>query len=402
MNFLLVFVGLFIGLVAGLIPGLHSNTIIAALASIGLNNEDFAVLVISIFPAHMIASFIPSIFFGVPDEGTAISVLPGQRLVQEGKGIIAVKIVLFSCFFAGLCSLGIFMFSKEFFSITYAFLKPYIKYIVLLFSIIFLWRSKQPLLAAVVFILSGSLGYYALNIGIYDPFLPLFSGMFAMGAILNYKAGSMPKQKEKQHEVPDVRKFHEFTYSRDRHVGHLDLGFIKYVLLGVIFGMFADLLPGISSASQVAAFMTIFFPLNTISFLASIAAISVSAGMFSLATVTSIGKSRVGATAWLSKFIDINANLLPLLVFFMVSMVLSIFVLYILRKKICVLASIDFSRFNLVLAFYLAALVILLNGFYGLVIFCIASALGWLTIKLDVERTTMMGAVIIPTLILLL
>jgi TctA family transporter len=42
-----------------------------------------------------------------------------------------------------------------------------------------------------------------------------------------------------------------------------------------------------------------------------------------------------------------------------------------------------------------------LDGFIGVVVFALASLLGYITIKLGVERTNLMGAVIIPTLLLL-
>ena len=377
---ILIFIcGVILGILSGFIPGLHSNTIVAALSSAGLGNNELMILIIALFPAHIVSSFIPAIFFGIPEENTVISVLPGHRMVLEGKGLVALKVVLISCLISALLCMSVFAFSLDFFPFAYGLVKPHMKYIVLILSLFFIVRSKDWLMSLVVFVAAGMVGYYALNSGVYDPFMPLFSGMFAIGAILNYKQRKIPEQK-------------------DEEVG---FGFWKYIGAGVILGMFADLIPGVSSPSQVATFMTIFLPLNTLGFLAAISSVSVSEGIFSLATATSIGKSRIGTTVWLSKFVDVGENLVLLLPLFLLSMLLAIVVIYLLRKKIAGFASVDFSKANIVLGLYLLALAALLNGFTGVLIFGLASILGWTTIRLGVERTNLMGAVIVPTLIVL-
>lgn len=371
--------GILLGMLSGLLPGLHSNTIIAVIANLGLEPEVVALLIISIFPAHLITSFIPSIFFGVPEEATVVAMLPGHGMVLKGNGLMALKAVLLSAGFAVLIAAALFFLSLDIFPVLYEALRENMKYLVLALSIILLARTRKPHLALFIFLLAGMLGYYSLNTDMYDPFLPLFSGMFAIGAILNYTKSEVPGQKD----------------------GKVGLSFLKFSVLGVFLGMFADLLPGISSPSQVATFAAIFLPMNTLGYLAALGSISVSEGIFSLSTSASIDKSRMGATVWLSEFIDIEQNLLPLVALFILSTALTVLVLYMIRKHIARLASLDFSRVNIVLALYLAALTFVLNGALGLLVLGLASGLGWVTIRMGVERTTLMGAVIVPTLLLL-
>lgn len=374
-------IGIFLGILSGLIPGLHSNTIISILSSLGLTTEQLAILIITLFPVHLIVSFIPSIFFGIPEQQTVISVLPGQRLVLEGKGIVALKIVLLAALFSVLISIALFYFSLSFFDVVYSLIRPYVGYILVVFSLIFLVRTKNPLLSMFIFILAGMLGYYSLNANIKDQFLPLFSGMFAMAAILNYKKSKIPKQKDDKIE--------------------LDLNFFKFVILGTIAGMFADLLPGISSPSQVATFLTIFMPINTLGYLATLSSIVMSEAIFSFATTASIEKSRVGATASLSEVINVQNNLLFLLTLFLIAIIISALIVYLARKYIGKLAEIDFSKFNILIAAYLFAIIVILDGLTGVIIFVLASILGFLTIRLNIERTNLMGAVILPTILLL-
>ncbi len=381
MQILFFFLGILLGIISGLIPGLHSNTIISIFSSFGLENEQLAFLIIALFPVHLIISFIPSIFFGIPEQQTVVSILPGQRLVLEGKGLVALKVVLLASLFAALISIALFYPSLSFFEFIYNAIRPYVGYILVIFSMIFLLRTKNPALSTFIFLLAGMLGYFSLNTKLQDQFLPLFSGMFAMAAILNYQKSKIPKQKDEKIET--------------------DFNLLKFIFLGTIAGAFADLLPGISSPSQVAIFITIFLPINTLSYLATISSISMSSAIFSFATSVSINKSRVGATASLAKIFDIENNLALILVLFLIAIAVGVAVVYLSRKLIAKLANIDFSKFNLLLAAYLLVIIIILDGLIGIIIFALASALGFLTIKLGIERTNLMGAVIVPTILLL-
>jgi len=372
-------IGFAIGFFGGLMPGLHSNTIISVLATLGIDERALAVMIISLYPAHMIASFVPSIFFGIPESSTVVAVLPGQRMVLRGEGLAALKTVLLSCIIAALVSSALFSVSLDIFPLVFGAIREQMRYVLLFFSLILLGRSRDFFRSLLIFSASGLLGYFALNCGLSDPFLPLFSGMFAMAAMVNYQKSEVPPQEESR----------------------IGLGFVKFVFVGVLLGMLADLIPGVGSPSQVATFATLFFSLDTLGYLAVISSISVSQSIFSLSTSAAIDKSRVGATAWLSGFIDIGQNLVLLVPLFIISMALSALLIYSIRKYAAKIASLDFSKANVVLALYLVSITFLIDGFFGLVVLAVSSALGLLTLKLGVERTNLMGAIIVPTLFLL-
>ena len=381
MELLFFLFGIVIAFISAFIPGMHSNTIISIFSSFGIDPAAFAFFIIGLFPAHMIFSFVPSIFFGIPEQRTVISVLPGQRLVLEGRGIFALKTVLLSCILAMLLSFFFFPFSLSFFEFSYNLIHSYIGYILLLFSIVFLSRTKNIPLSLFVFVLAGMLGYISFRSGIEDPFLPLFSGMFALGAILNYQKSKIPVQKDERAQFgPDM---------------------LKFVLLGTVLGLFADLLPGISSPSQVATFLTIFMPINTLGYLAAISSISMSEAVFSFATSASIDKSRMGATASLAKLLPVGENLVLIMLLFFISIAVAVAIAYSLRRHIAKISNIDFSELNILIALYLLSIVFVLDGVAGVFIFVLASALGFLTVRFGAERTNLMGAVIVPTILLL-
>lgn len=371
--------GVLLGLLSGLLPGLHPNTVISALSTLQLEPETLALLIIALYPASLVASFIPSIFFGIPEPNTVVAILPGQRLVLRGEGLAALKTVIFSCIISALLATALFLPSLGMFPLVYGAIREHMRYILFAISLVLLLRSKNPPLATLVFILSGILGHFSLNSGMQDPFLPLFSGMFAVAAIMAYSRGSVPVQKECA----------------------IGFGFVRFAVAGVILGMAADLIPGVGSPSQVATFATIFMRMDTLGYLAAISAVSVSQSVFSLATEASIGKARAGATAWLAEYMDVGENLPLVLTLFILSMAVAVAAVYLTRKHAAGLASLDFSRMNIVLLLYLVAMTFIIDGFAGFAVLAAGGALGLLTIKLGVERTNLMGAIIVPTLLLL-
>lgn len=107
-------IGTFLGVFTGLTPGIHVNivaaTFIALQASlmafvsflIGWANptvEDILLLLSCMIFAnavsHTFLDYIPSVFLGVPDSDTALSVLPGHRMLLAGKGYEAVLLSAF-------------------------------------------------------------------------------------------------------------------------------------------------------------------------------------------------------------------------------------------------------------------------------------------------------------------
>ncbi|MDP3486189.1 MAG: tripartite tricarboxylate transporter permease, partial [Methanobacteriaceae archaeon] len=93
------FIGISFGAITGLIPGIHVNTvgaIIFASSAFLLNLfsiEFLCVFLVSLAIAHALLEFIPSMLLGVPDESTALSILPGHQMVLEGRAREAIRLV---------------------------------------------------------------------------------------------------------------------------------------------------------------------------------------------------------------------------------------------------------------------------------------------------------------------
>ncbi|MFA5077460.1 MAG: tripartite tricarboxylate transporter permease, partial [Candidatus Micrarchaeia archaeon] len=317
--------------------------------------------------------------FGIPDERTIVSVLPGNRMAMEGNGIAALKTTVVSTLFASFLAFLLVPLAIEFYPVAYALVQPYLVHILAGASLLLVIRTKNPALAAVVFLAAGLLGFYALRMEMQDGFLPLFSGFFAMGAILNYRKQRMPKQKD----------------------GNVGFGILKYSALGVALGGMANLIPAISSPAQIAAFASIFIAFETENYLATVAAVNAGQFVFALASSASIEKARHGLVVNLSQIIGIWENMDMLMFYFFLGLAIAGAALFILRKNVGRLSEVDFSWFNWILALYLLAVVFILDGVLGVLVFALSSAVGYATVRIGVERTVMMAAIIIPTILLL-
>jgi putative membrane protein len=92
-------IGVLCGVVTGLIPGIHVNTVGAFVFSASpfllysYSPEVLAVFLLSMSISHALLEFIPSMFLGVPDEGTVLSVMPGHYLLLQGRGKEAIRLV---------------------------------------------------------------------------------------------------------------------------------------------------------------------------------------------------------------------------------------------------------------------------------------------------------------------
>lgn len=105
--------GAILGWFTGLVPGLHSNNVasavgsrpglILAIAAAGSGGPEAAgwelvasAAVVACAVAHTVSNIVPSIFFAVPEGGTALSVLPGHRMVKAGMGNEALRVSVIS------------------------------------------------------------------------------------------------------------------------------------------------------------------------------------------------------------------------------------------------------------------------------------------------------------------
>ena len=113
--------------------------------------------------SHSMIDFLPSMFLGVPEEGTVLSVLPGHYFMLMGRGKEAVRLVTVG----GLESLIVTIILLPLFALflppLYWAIKPYI-YLILVLAVVYMIKRLNRNLYSIcwsvfLFISSGILGW---------------------------------------------------------------------------------------------------------------------------------------------------------------------------------------------------------------------------------------------------
>ena len=369
-------IGIFLGIIAGLIPGIHPNLLAFQLKTLSIDSISFAILLISASSSNIIFSFIPMIFFFIPNE-TVLGVLPGHALAKKGQGFKALKICIISSFFAILFSIifigANFLLSKNIFIA----IKPLIPIILVLFSIFMIASEGRK--AIVPFLLSGILGYILLTYGkMKEPVFIAFLGFFSLSAVLFSKGERIKEQKDER-----LRLSKEF---------------FLLVFIGCFLGWVCDFFPAISSPAQIA---TLVFPVikGPENFLTVVSSLSTSHAMNSIVSLVTIEKARTGVTLAIKDIID-SRNVLFFLLVSGVAFFASIFVILLVAKKIIrFLQGINQLYLKIAVVSYIFLISFLLDGVFGIFVLLVCGAIGIFTQVSGARRTNIMAFLLLPVII---
>jgi len=384
MKIIFVLIAILIGIFCGLMPGIHPNTAGAVLANFHIEGEYFAIIVVGILGAYTAVSFLPAIFLVIPEGDTVVSLLPGQRMFRKGRAFEAIIVVCISlCLSAGISFVFAWLFFDKI-SFVFGFVSDYIYYILILFSVLLLIRERKIfgiLSALLIFLLSGILGFLALNSQMQNPLFCLFAGFFALPALIMHR---------------------DFFGKGEKSVAiNKSFSYLPYVLLGIILGGVADLLPGISTPSQLAVFGSLIARrIEARNFLAQIASIEASHCIFSIGSAASVGVARVGAIAiaydaWEFDF----SGAVFLSGVFLAGLGVGAFSILFFGKK--------FERYvretrvvplAWAILSYLILLAFFFDGIFGLLVMAVAGLIGFLPVLWGVSRTHVMGSIILVSI----
>jgi len=390
---ILALAGVVIGVLTGLIPGLHVNNVAIIAFSLfpflNLTPVEFSILLISISIVHQFIEFIPTIFLGVPDESTALSILPSHRMMLAGKGIEALNIIAFGCFFGLFFSL--FLLVPAFLIIPYLYessrgIIVFVLIAVIFFLILREKKQEKILLAVLVLLVSGYFGLIALNLKILSAsqvLFPVFAGLFGLSNII-------ASLQEKVTRIPQD----EFILFK------IKKKFFLSALLGAIGGMIIGTLPALSP-SQLGVMMYEILGSDIRNFLISVSAINTSDAIFSLVSIYTIENARSGVAAMIGAVTDINFTTVILFIGIIAFVSFFAFVLMLKIGKMALKFSSKVNYRNLCIfsLLLITALVFLFTGLFGVVILFIGTVIGLIPINAGISRTHCMGVLMIPTII---
>ena len=376
-----VLLGIVLGIVSGLTPGIHVNTFSAIILSYSdsllkfFSPEDLAVVVFVNAIVHTFLDILPSTFLGIPDEDTAIAILPTHELVLEGKGMVAVSISAYSSLLSFLFSIPIFVLFLLHPLDVDALTVPVL---LLVSAMTILGEKAEPfegslsvwrkrLFAAAVFVLSGMLG-----IMYFGRPMPLLTGLFASPTLLSSMNSEIPDQ-----------------------VGSIELPKMKDIVSGTLSGAMVSLFPGVSSGTATLLASSNLRDRKRI--VSAISSANTSNAFLCFAVFLSSHRIRSGAVSAFKEF-GYHDPIGLILVGLLASLVATLLTLTFGSVANKVLAKVSPSKLSYAVFFFLIALVVLIDGFFGLLIFSLATIIGLLTLKLGVRRVNCMGCVVVPAL----
>jgi len=381
-----------------LIPGIHVNTIYILIptfsvffATYNIPNYAIAAFIIASSITSTIVDFIPSIFLGAPEESTALSILPGHKLLLQGKGFEALFLTICGGVFVTILFTFLLPLLLVLLSFIYNTIRFYIAYILLSLSIFMIITERDKckiFFSTIVFLLSGFLGIITFRSGILDAnfvFFPLFTGLFAVPTlILSLKNKScIPPQEE-------------LILKIDR----------RLIFSGVLKSMFSSLLigllPGVGAAQATVLAQEITKRRDPREFLVSIGGVNTVVSLVSFVALYSIKRARSGAAVAVNSLLEnfgINEILLLISVSLISVGISAILTIHLGNKILKIIKKFPYSKISLAVLFFLLLLCFIFTGFVGFFVLCIGAFIGLIAPLSKIKRSHCMGVLIVPVIL---
>jgi len=378
--------GTLAGTITGLIPGLHINLIAAFTITLAIDNPLlFACFIVAMAITHTFLDFLPSIFLGLPQEDTALSLLPGHRLLLKGYGYAAAKLTLIGSFYGFIVALIFLPLYFKFLPLAWPYLKKTVPFFLLAISFWLILKENKKILALITFLLSGALGILTLNFKtLSQPLLPLFTSLFGLPLLfLSIKN----KVKIKKQKIVELKL--------KRSEG------IKPVFAGLLSSTLVSIYPALGPGQAAIIGSDLFGKLSTRSFLILLGSINTIVMLFSFISAYAINKPRTGiAVALLNILGEITLKqLLFLLVIAFLAACFSVFIFIFIAKKIARnIGKINYSFLCLISLIFIIAINLFVSGVYSLIILATGFFIGLIPNIKGLRRIHLMGCLVLPVL----
>ena len=403
------FIGISIGTITGMIPGIHVNTAGAILFASStflltfLSPEFLCVVMVAMSIAHALIEFVPSMLLGVPQEGTATSILPGHRMVLQGRSKEVIRIVSIGGFGAIIVTILMLPIFAIALPILHDVSKPF-TWIILLVASIYLTYSltsnfRDFLWSLLLFVLSGILGWIIFQTPISSgiTLMCTFSGLFGISTILFSLNDSST--------IPHQNPFYELN---------IDYPKFKSIFAGGITGAILGFLPGFGPAQGTVIAQAVSGANDnddddTVNFLLATSGLNISDCLFSLIAIYIIGNPRSGIAVYMS-YLIFEMGLNHLVIFIFTSLI-AVSVSLMLSLKLGdsfsrLMGGVDYRKLSIaVILLQIAILYIFIfyykaPFFYMTLALVTSTAMGMLPHYIGVGKSHLMGVLIIPAIVI--
>ncbi len=380
------FAGIGLGTFTGLIPGIHVNLVAVLLAALPFHPIFISIMIVAMAVTHSILDTLPSIFLGAPDPAVVMSVLPGHKLLHEGKGSRAVLLTVMGSISGLLLALLILPILSFFIPFGTKFIKPYLFWILLAILIFLIFKEssfKKKSWAVVVFLLAGCLGMIVFNANIKNALFPLLSGMFgAAGLLLAPRDGKIPEQKKagSNAKSKSIRK----------------TTFASVLACSTII-----LFPGLGPAQGAAISSSFFARVQAEEYLMLVGSMSTVDVIMSFAAWFTVDRARNGAVVVLKSlgtFTPIKLILYAGVLLFAAGLA-AITALLLVKIFAKIVSKINYKLMCKTIILFLIIITFLLCGWFGVIVFIISAAIGLLPQLTGCSRAHAMGCLLLMILI---
>jgi len=363
------------GTLSGILPGIHVNTLAALVSRLGVGDN---LVLLAMGLTHTFLDVVPSAFLGVPDEGTALGVLPAHRLVLDGRAMEVVRIALWSSLLAIVMTVPLLPIYLRLAPLY----RPSVGRLAVLFlaaMIIFTETGMRKLHALAIFLLSGILGILTFRLELSQPFYHLFTGLFGIPVILTslHRRSHPPLEPGGADVLMEGWRFGLFS------------------LLGTVLGMAASLVPAFTSSQ--AALIGSFLSRDERSFLTVVFSVNTANFIFSLVNFFSTGRVRNGIVALMHPH-SVGLGTLVMASLF-VGLAVTLYGEPLAEAVLMLLRGIPYRPLNAAVLVFLVVLSLIFDGFSGLLVLLGASLVGLLAVILGVKRTNCMGVLMLGIII---
>lgn len=380
-------VGIMLGIITGLVPGIHVNLVSTFILSISgmllayTSPFILCVAILAMAVTHTFLDTLPTIFLGVPQEETVLSMLPGHRLLLQGKGTEAVLISVFGSLGSMILAIPLVPVLVYVLRHFYSILEPFIGWILVAVCLFMILREKEKIDAIVLFCLSGALGIAVLRLPMAQPLLPLLSGLFGVSMLcmsLRNKV-NIPKQERSTISLEDAE---------------------KALPCAVIFGGLASFLPGLGPA-QAATISSSFVKLTERGFLILTGGLATVNMVLSLVMFYVLDKARNGAVVVMSEMMHLS--LFYLLVFLSVALIAggiaTILAIFFSRMFSSLISFVPYTKVCFFVLCFVISLVFFLTGWIGIIVLFISAVVGLVAHTSAVAKSHMMGCLLVPVIL---
>ncbi|MCD6189101.1 MAG: tripartite tricarboxylate transporter permease [Thermococcus sp.] len=378
-----ILLGILFGTVTGITPALHVNTLASIVGSFLISPGGFSyvVLLYSMGLTHTFLDAFPSTFFGIPDEETAVSVLPAHKLALQGQGLEVINISLKASLLAAVFSIPL-AFPYVVLAEHYTSSIGKVAVFLLAFFLIVTEKGVKRIYATLIFLLSGVFGLVVDRLPLKEPYFHVFVGLFGVPAILfSLKNSQMIEIRDSEIQMPK-RKF------------------LKFSFIGTCFGMLASLLPTFTSSQ--AALLGSFLSKDERTFLTIAFSVNTSNFIFSLINFYATGKTRNGILVLIKDLyypLSSKELIILLLATIVTSSVVNLYGISLSKIIGRAMSKISYTTLNLGVLLFIATASLYFDGLLGLAVLLTATTIGVSATILRVKRTTCMGVLMLKIMI---